>query len=480
MSNTLPLALTVASSASVYKYMSIYTNIHICSSYCRFFFVISPQTAPAKSSSDSPQGTLAFLGALVKHFVIEPKSHGGKQKDKEWERLKADNEAMKSEVEGALLLTKSYKAEVEALKASAAAPGSGSGADMDKAALQALVPQLESKNQQLTAILNAGAMQLRVLKAENEELKAAAEVTAPVTERLTVARAQVDRSETDGLNAAVVAADVGAVAGTVTAATEERLKSELEVAMKQSEAYKLDVNELRTAAAVAVAAAAGTTAAAATIAAAAASEERLQSELEVAVKQSQSYKLEMHDVKMAAVVATSSAATATRTITAMEEQLISNLEATNKQSESYKLEVDKLKAAAATAAASAYELEMAEVRAAAAVATLRAATAIVTITAMEEQWITDLEASTAASATANSLRSDLRDLEVWVAESKSEVCYNVCLCLLLSVFVTICLSVFYYLCLLLSMSLTICVCYYLTHIPLTHQTRLTGWMQQLC
>jgi hypothetical protein len=103
---------------------------------------------------------MPFLKSLGKHFSVEPKSHGGKQKDKksmsrggkqkhkEWERQQADNTAMKSEVEGALLLTIAYKTELEAvaykaeleaiaykaelkaLKASAAAAGSRAGADM--------------------------------------------------------------------------------------------------------------------------------------------------------------------------------------------------------------------------------------------------------------------------------------------------------------------------------------------------------------
>jgi hypothetical protein len=204
---------------------------------------------------------MAFLEALVQHFVVGPKSHEGKQKDKEWERLKADNAAMKFEVEGALLLTRSYKAEVEALKASAVAAAARYGADTDFAALQALVPQLKFKNQQqLAAILDAGAIQLGVFEAEMEELRAAAEGTAPVTERLTVAQAKVDRSATEGLNAAVVAAGLGegvfTATAAATAAMEERLKSELEVAMKQSDAYKLEIDELKAAAVVAASSAA--------------------------------------------------------------------------------------------------------------------------------------------------------------------------------------------------------------------------------
>jgi hypothetical protein len=107
---------------------------------------------------------MAFLDALAQTFLSKPKSHGGEQKDKELERLKAETESRKSEVEGALLLTRSHKADLEALKASAAPAVSGYQADKDHAPLLALV-------EQLTAVLGVGAIQLSVLKAENEALK---------------------------------------------------------------------------------------------------------------------------------------------------------------------------------------------------------------------------------------------------------------------------------------------------------------------
>jgi hypothetical protein len=117
------------------------------------------------------------------------------QGDKEWERRKADT-AMKSEMEDALLMTRAYKDEVEALNATAAT--AGSGADMNHATLQALVPQLEAKNEHLSAILGA----------------------------------------VDGVfNAAIQ----------TVSAMEVQMRSELEAAVQQSESYKLELVEIKAA-----------------------------------------------------------------------------------------------------------------------------------------------------------------------------------------------------------------------------------------